>query len=271
MNKVILLTGASGGIGKATAKLLVEKGFNVYGTTTKLSAGNELKQFGVKVIELDVTQEESMKACVKHILDIEGRIDVLINNAGFGLYGSVEDVSIDKARFQMEVNLFGVARMIQLVLPKMREQKFGKIINISSGAGRFSTPYGGWYHSSKYALEGLSDALRNEVKQFGIDVVIIEPGSIKSEFSGIAMDNLVKNSQTSAYKEAIERVANSYKSMGKNDSDPIVIAKLILQAILSNNPKTRYVGGFGLKPTLILKWLLSDKMFDRFLKSSLKF
>ncbi len=271
MNKVVLLTGASGGIGKATAKLLVEQGFNVYGTTTKLANDNGLNELGVKVVELDVTKEESMVACVKHVTDIEGKIDILVNNAGYGLYGSVEDVPMDKARFQFEVNLFGLARLTQLVLPKMREQKYGRIINISSGAGRFSTPYGGWYHASKYAVEGLSDALRNEVKQFGIDVVIVEPGSVKSEFSGIALDSMEKSAEHSAYKETVSRVVQSYRSMGKNDSEPIVIAELVSKGIQAKNPKTRYVGGFGLKPTLVMKWLLSDKMFDRFLQLSLKF
>lgn len=271
MKRVVLLTGASSGIGKATAKLLAEQGYNVYATVRRKGHETELEALGIKIVELDVSNDSSMEACVKSVLNIEGKIDILVNNAGFGLYGALEDVDIEKARYQMEVNVFGPARMIQLVLPKMRENRFGKIINISSGGGRFSTPYGGWYHSSKFAVEGLSDALRNEVKQFGIDVIIIEPGAIKTEFAGVAMEGMVKSAKNSAYKGAVERVANAYKAMGKNDSEPIVIAKLILKGIESRKPKVRYVGGFGLKPALLMRWLLSDKLFDKMLQSQLKF
>ncbi|MCW3806782.1 oxidoreductase [Plebeiibacterium marinum] len=271
MKKVVLLTGASSGIGNQTARLLAEKGYKVYAAARRTEKLEELKSFGIKPIHLDVSNENSIVNAVESIMKTENRIDILINNAGFGTYGALEDVSIETARYQYEVNVFGVARLIQLVLPSMRKNKYGKIINITSGGGRFATPYGSWYHSSKFALEGLSDSLRNEVKQFGIDVVIIEPGAIESEFAHIALDSMVKNADKSAYKEAITRTVDANKKMVHNASKPIVISKLILKGIESKNPKTRYAGGFGIKPTLFMRWLLSDKLFDKMLQSQLKF
>jgi len=180
MKKIVLITGVSAGMGKETAKLLLEQGYMVYGAARRLDKMADIKALGVKILEMDITNDAALAEGIDTIIKAEGRIDVLINNAGFGSYGAVEDVPMSNARYQLEVNLFGTARLIQLVLPYMRKQRYGRIINISSIGGKFAGPLGGWYHASKFALEGLSDSLRNEVKPFGIDVVVIEPGGVKS-------------------------------------------------------------------------------------------
>ena len=169
MKKVILLTGASSGIGYQTAESLEKEGHIVYGAARRTEKMETLKQFGVKPIYLDVTDEESIKSAIDTIIGNEGRIDVLINNAGYGSYGVIKDVEISEAKMQFEVNLFGLARLVQLVFPHMRKQKSGRIINVSSMGGRMTSYFGGWYHATKYALEAFSDALRMEVADFGID------------------------------------------------------------------------------------------------------
>jgi short-subunit dehydrogenase len=220
MKKVVLITGASAGMGKETAKLLAQNGYTVYAAARRLDKMKDLEPLGIKILSMDVTDETSMTKGVQQILETENRIDVLINNAGFGAYGAIEDVSIENAKYQLEVNVFGAMRLTQLVLPKMRENKFGKIVNISSIGGKFALPYGGWYHASKFALEALSDALRNEVKQFGIDVIVIEPGGVKSEWANIAYDNLVKNSTQSVYKETIDKLADFMKKATAKNAEP---------------------------------------------------
>ena len=168
----------------------------------------DLEKLGVQLVEMDVTDDVSMVSGVNFILTKEGAIDILVNNAGYGSYGAIEDVSIDEGRRQFEVNLFGMARLTQLVLPKMRQNKFGKIINVSSIGGKIYTPFGGWYHATKHAVEGFSDCLRLETKPFGIDVIIIEPGAVASEWSNIAADHLRKTSGNGAYGEAANKTAN---------------------------------------------------------------
>jgi len=193
MKKVVLITGASSGIGKVTAELLAVSGYIVYGAARRVEKMKDLETLGVKTLKMNVTDDASMVSGVEQIIAEQGVVDILINNAGFGFYGTVEDVPIEDAKYQLDVNLFGAARLTQLVLPKMREKGWGKIINISSIAGKFAMPFGGWYHASKFALEGLSDSLRNEVRDFGIDVILIEPGGIKSEWADISTENLMKN------------------------------------------------------------------------------
>ena len=183
------MTGASSGIGKDFAHRLINEGYLVYGAARRTDRMGGIKAAGGHVIALDVTDDTSILACVTQILSEQQRIDVLINNAGYGQYGALEDVPIDEGRRQMETNLLGPARLTQLILPHMRERSFGKIINISSIGGKCSSPLGGWYHASKFALEGYSDALRNEVRPFGIDVVVIEPGGVVSEWSAVAAKN----------------------------------------------------------------------------------
>ena len=175
--KVILVTGASSGIGYQTAEQLAKEGHIVYGAARRVDAMKPLEAFGVTPVRLDITDEASIKEALNVIISKENRIDVLVNNAGYGSYGAVEDVRIDEARMQFEVNIFGLARLTQLVLPYMRKQKSGRIINVGSMGGRLTSYFGAWYHATKYALEAFSDGLRMEVADFGIDVSIIEPAS----------------------------------------------------------------------------------------------
>lgn len=261
--KTVLITGASSGIGKETAKLMIEKGFTVYGASRRLEKMRDLKDLGVKLLQMDVTDDQSMVDGIKEILKNEGKIDVLVNNAGYGSYGALEDVTMDEAKYQFEVNIFGLARLTQLILPQMRKQKSGRIINISSIGGSIGEPHGAWYHATKYALEGLSDSLRLELKQFNIDVVLIKPGAILTEWNGIARDNLLNVSGNTAYKELANKHFKMLERADAQGSQPIVVAKTILQATLSTKPKTRYATGKGAKMILLFRKLLSDRMFDK--------
>lgn len=263
---VVLLTGASSGIGYDVAPLLVRYGYTVYGAARRVEKIEELASEGVKALSMDVTDEASMEAAVQQIIDAEGRIDVLINNAGYGSYGAIEDVPIDEARRQFEVNLFGLARLTQLVLPHMRARGSGRILNISSMAGRITSPLGAWYHATKYALEAFSDALRMEVEEFGIDVVIIEPGGIKTPWGFIAADHLEESSRNGVYAEQAQRVAANMRKLyspSSNLSEPTVISNAILRALEARRPKTRYLVGFSAKPSVFLHTVLPDRLFDK--------
>jgi NAD(P)-dependent dehydrogenase (short-subunit alcohol dehydrogenase family) len=266
MKKVVLITGASAGIGKETARLLAQSGYIVYGAARRMDKMADLLPLGIRVLPMDVTDEESMLAGVETVIISEGRIDILVNNAGFGSYGAVEDVPIADARYQLEVNVFGTARLIQLVLPYMDKQHYGKIVNISSIGGKFATPLGAWYHASKFALEALSDSLRNEVKPLGIDVIVIEPGGVKTEWPGIAAENLMKISGATKYK----KFATMLTSQPDRAAEPIVIARLIQKAVESKRPRTRYSAGFLAKPSLFMRKVLSDRMLDKVIMSQLK-
>ncbi|CAG4989524.1 hypothetical protein DYBT9275_00308 [Dyadobacter sp. CECT 9275] len=270
MEKIVLVTGASTGIGKATAIYLAQNGYKVYGGARRLEKMEDLKGLGVKPVCLDVSSEESRVACIDQILREAGRIDILINNAGSGYYGSLEDMPIADAKYQMEVNVFGVARLIQLALPSMRKNHFGKIVNISSVGGKVTLPMGSWYHASKFAIEGLSDALRKEVKSFGIDVVVIEPGGTKSEMTGLGGAYMMAVSGNSPYGALAKGVDKMYAGIAKDAAEPIVIAKLIKKGIEAKNPKTRYVGASGAKLMLFFRKILSDKQFDKMVMSQIK-
>jgi short-subunit dehydrogenase len=263
MNKVALVTGASSGIGKETAKLLVQNGYTVYGAARRVDKMAELKGIGVKLITMDVTDENSMVAGVTEILQTEKHIDLLVNNAGYGSFGALEDVPLSEAKYQFEVNIFGLARLTQLVLPTMRAQHSGRIINISSIGGSFGEPHGAWYHATKFAVEGLSDSLRMELKQFGIDVVIIKPGAIITEWGSIASENLLKTSGNTAYKTLAHKHVKMFEKTYKLGSQPIVVARTIVKAAMANRPKTRYATGGGAKIILFLREILTDKMFDK--------
>lgn len=270
MEKVVLITGASSGIGKETALILAGKGFRVYGAARRVERMEELKKAGVNLLEMDVTDDASMIKGVQEIITKESRIDVLVNNAGYGSFGALEDVPSSEAKYQFEVNLFGMARLIQLVLPYMRSRKCGRIVNISSMAGKFGEPHGSWYHASKFAVEGLSDCLRMEVRQFGINVVLIEPGAIKTEWSVIAGDNLNKRSGDSAYKESAGMHLNLLKAVYKRGSEPIVIARTISKAVMSKNPRARYSAGAGAKLIIFARKMLPDRIFDAIVMMALK-
>jgi short-subunit dehydrogenase len=270
--KVVIITGASSGIGKATAALLLSKHYVVYALARRLEKMEDLKQAGAHVLSVDVSKDNDMVTAVASVIENEGRIDVLVNNAGYGSYGSVEDVPIDEARRQFEVNVFGLGRMTQLVSPIMRAQHSGTIINITSIGGKVYMPFGGWYHSTKHAVEGLSDCLRMELAPFGVKVVIVEPGPIKTEWDGIAAENLIKTSGKGAYKTNALGFANMLRGSyeGSNASDPSVIADTIVKAIVSGKPKTRYVAGKMAKALVFSRWLFSDKLFDWVVSSEIK-
>jgi len=271
-NKVVLITGASAGIGKTTARQLLTEGYTVYGAARRVEKMSDLKEEGINVIKMDVTDDITMVKDVNLIIKEQGRIDVLINNAGYGSYGAIEDVELSEAKRQFEVNVFGLARLTQLVLPHMRKNNFGKIVNISSVGGKMYVPMGGWYNSTKFAVEGLSDCLRYEAKQFGIDVIVIEPGGINSEWSDITIDNLLKMSGDTSYSDLAQKVANLLKTSYENPktSDPQVIADTISKALKSKNPKTRYAAGHMAKTILFFRKIFSVKRFDKMLASRLK-
>ncbi len=270
MKRVVLITGASAGIGKETALFLQQNGYIVYGAARRLEKMKDLEQSGIKILNMDITDDGSMVEGVKKIIDAEGHIDVLVNNAGFGSYGAVEDVSMTEARYQLEVNVIGAMRLTQLVLPYMRQQHWGKIINISSIGGKIAMPFGGWYHASKFAIEGLSDSLRNEVRPFGIDVIVIEPGGIKSEWGGIAMESMVKTSGHTAYQDMVGKMDRSFRKVDNKIPGPEVIARLIKKGIEAKSPETRYSAGYMAAPALFFRRMLSDRLMDKMMLSQLK-
>jgi NAD(P)-dependent dehydrogenase (short-subunit alcohol dehydrogenase family) len=270
--RVALVTGASSGIGKATAIRLKEAGYIVYGAARRIEKMKALENQGIHILKLDVSDNESIESCIKEIISKFGQLDVLVNNAGFGTYGALEDVPIEEARYQFEVNLFGLARLTQLTLPFMRKHEYGKIVNISSIGGKVWEPISCWYKASKFALEGLSDCLRIEVKEFGIDVIIIEPGAIKTEFAEFTNEKVMKYSGHTVYQEMAQRVKNAYdKFISQSGSNPDVIAKVIEKSIRTKNPKTRYVAGRFAKSTLFMKRLLPDKWWDKYIVFFMKF
>lgn len=266
MQKVVLITGASSGIGKATALKLLQEGFIVYGAARSVDKMQDIVEAGGYSLEMDITNESQIVAGVKKVVDEQGRIDVLFNNAGYGQYGTVEETPLEKARYQFEVNLFGLARITQEVLPHMRAQKSGTIINTSSIGGKIYTPLGAWYHATKHALEGWSDSLRLELQQFNIDVVIIEPGIIGTNFSNVLEDNLPEEIRTGPYKDLVTALEESFAESYKEPdafSPPEVIADVVLKAIQAKKPKTRYPAGKIAKQVLFLRKWSSDRMFDR--------
>jgi NAD(P)-dependent dehydrogenase (short-subunit alcohol dehydrogenase family) len=272
MKKVVLITGASSGMGKSTANILHTQGYIVYGAARRTDEMNDLKEKGMKVVLLDLTNDESIQKAVDTILTKEGRIDILINNAGYGSYGAVEDVPLEEARRQFEVNLFGMARLTQLVLPTMRAQRYGRIVNISSMGGKIYTPFGAWYHATKHAVEGWSDCLRLEVKEFGIDVVVVEPGGIKTPWGSIAADNLQKTSGSGAYAAFARKVAQATKEtyQGNQLTDVDVLGKTIAKAATDPKPKTRYVKGYMAKPAIAIRKWFGDRVFDKVIMSQVK-
>jgi short-subunit dehydrogenase len=269
-NKTVLITGASSGIGKATAKELVEKGYTVYTAARRVEKMEDLRDLGCVPLKMDITMEEDIEAVVERIRKEQGGVDILINNAGFGTQGSIEETSIEDARYQFDVNLFGLARLTQLVLPYMRENRFGKIVNISSIGGKIYVPLGGWYHATKHALEGWSDCLRTEVKQFGIDVVIVEPGAIGTEFNDVFVGPMLERSGDGPYKELAHGIASYAREVERRPngaSPPSVIADTIVKALTARRPKTRYAAGKLAKPILFARRWTSDRMFDRLIGS----
>ena len=266
--KTALITGASSGIGEATALHLAELGYTVYAGARRVERMSDLADRGIRTRSVDVTDDPSMVALVEAILADTGRIDVLVNNAGYGLYGALEDVPVEEARRQFDVNIFGLARMTQLVLPQMRAQRDGYIVNISSMGGKIWEPLGSWYHASKFAVEGLSDSLRVEVAAFGIKVVIIQPGTIRSEWSGIAADKLEAASANTPYAEQARLVGGGLRAVDhmRMASGPEVVAEAVGKAVQSPKPRTRYIVGGGARGILLAEAVLPDRGFDRFIQ-----
>lgn len=262
--KTALVTGASSGIGEATALKLHDLGYTVYGAARRTDRLQKLADCGIRPLAMDVTDDGSMRAGVDRIVSETGRIDVLVNNAGYGSYGALEDVPLEEARYQFDVNVFGALRLTQLVLPHMRGRHSGTVVNVTSMGGKIYTPLGGWYHGTKFALEALSDCLRIEAKPFGIDVVVIEPGGIATEWGGIAADKLERSSGTGPHAAQAAAVAASLRSEAntKRNSPPAVIADAIGKAVTARRPKTRYATGFGARPLIALRRILPDRAFD---------
>lgn len=264
-SRVAIVTGASSGIGEAVARALLAEGFTVYAVARRVERMAPLAADGVRTVRADVTDDASLTALVDQVMAEAGRIDVLVNNAGYGSYGAVEDVPLAEARRQFDVNIFGLARLTQLVLPHLRAQGSGRIINVSSMGGRIYEPLGGWYHATKFALEGLSDSMRMELAPLGIDVVVIQPGAIKTEWAGIAADSLVETSGHGAYADqatAGARLLRAADGPNARGSDAAVVAGAVVTAATARRPRTRYAVGLGAKPLILARRVLSDRGFD---------
>lgn len=266
---VALITGASSGMGRDFALRLLAEGYAVYGAARRVERMAEIEAAGGVALAMDVTDDAAMTAAVERIMREQGRIDVLINNAGYGQYGALEDVPVEAGRRQMEVNLIGAARLTQLCLPHMRARRSGKIFNISSIGGKLALPLGGWYHASKFALEGFSDALRNEVRRFGIDVIVIEPGGIETEWGGIAATEAERYSGAGAYAPLVALFRKAVAGDRKMPP-PGVVTDLIVRALKAKRPRTRYHAGLMATPMLFLRRHLSDRIFDRMLMMALR-
>ncbi|MBT8218828.1 MAG: oxidoreductase [Bacteroidia bacterium] len=273
MKKVILITGASSGIGKDSALQLINEGHTVYGAARRVENMRDIEEAGGHAIQMDITNEDQVKAAVAQIIKEEGRIDVLFNNAGYAVWGAVETVSIEDAKRQFDVNIFGLARITKEVLPHMRQQGSGTIINTSSMGGRVYTPLGAWYHATKHALEGWSDCLRLELKPFNINVVVIQPGGIATEFGDVMYDPMVERAKDTPYENMSNQIAKSTKKMYSKEgflSPPSVISDLVSKAVNTDSPQTRYVAGKYAKPMMFIRKYFGDKNFDRVIMSRVK-
>jgi NAD(P)-dependent dehydrogenase (short-subunit alcohol dehydrogenase family) len=263
--RTVLVTGASAGIGQATALRLRALGFTVYAAARRAERLEALVDRGVRPLPLDVTDHAALEAAVKEITDATGGVDVLVNNAGYGEYGAIEDVPLARARHQFETNVFGAARLVQLVLPGMRARGVGRIITVTSVGGRAHTPLDAWYHATKFALEAIHDCLRMEVAPFGIDVVLVEPGGVATEWGAIAARNVRATSGTGPYAGQAEAIATVFDpdTMNARSSPPELIAAVIAKAVTADHPRTRYVAGYGARAVLMLRRILSDRRYDR--------
>jgi NAD(P)-dependent dehydrogenase (short-subunit alcohol dehydrogenase family) len=267
----VLITGCSSGIGQATAKRLAERGWKVYATARRPETLADLEAAGCETLALDVTDEESMSAAVKAVTDAEGAVGVLVNNAGYSQSGAVESVPLEQVRKQFETNVFGLVRMCQLTLPGMREQRWGKIVNISSMGGRLVFPGGGFYHATKYSVEAISDALRFEVRGFGVDVIVIEPGLIVTNFGDAATATVPGEADGPYAKfnaEVGKLTTNAYSGpMAKLGGPPEAVAKRIASALESKRPKTRYPVTASARVLMGQRRLTPDRIWDRLMRS----
>jgi NAD(P)-dependent dehydrogenase (short-subunit alcohol dehydrogenase family) len=270
-SKAVLITGCSTGIGRATAEHLARRGHTVYATARREEAVADLQAAGCRTLALDVTDEASMQAAVDAVVAAEGGVGVLVNNAGYSQSGAIETVSMDDVRRQFETNVFGLIRMGQLVLPSMREQGWGRIVQVSSMGANFTFPGGGLYHATKYAVEAISDALRFEVQGFGVDVVVVQPGIIRTNFDQTAVGGIERDGETAgpyAHFNAVvaKATANVYKGpVSKLGGGPETVAKTIEKAITAERPRTRYRVTASAHLMTHQRQLMSDRLWDRML------
>src|SRR5919204_2019812 len=272
-HKVAVVTGSSTGIGYEISLILARNGFLTYATMRNLNKSQNIKLIASKenlpihVKQLDVTDDASINNAIQAISSETGRIDVLVNNAGYGLNGAFEDLAMDEIKAQYETNVFGLIRTTQAVLPIMRKQKSGTIVNISSGAGRFGFPGGSAYVSTKFAVEGLSESMSYELEPFGIKVVIVEPGVIRTNFVTV----VAKKSQdpNSPYSQIMQKIATSFENMMKNSSSPDLVAKVVLKAVTNENPNLRYLAGKDVETWLDTKRNMSDEEFYKMMQQNL--
>ena len=274
MEKIALVTGSSSGIGLETSLALARNGFYTFATMRDLKKSEKIKEkietenLTMEILELDVDDDQSVNTAVKAILEKKERIDVLVNNAGYGMWGTVEDVSMTEFKEQFETNFFSIIRLIQKVAPVMRKQGSGTLINVSSVAGRIGFPVSPAYISSKFALEGLSESLRFELMPFGVNVVIIEPGVIKTNFFN-SMKLSEKSQQDSVYKDITEKVISGVKMMAEMGTDPKEVANTIIKALKEEKPLPRYVVGNDAMMFLEAKKMKTDMEFENYLKKEL--
>ena len=272
-SKAVLITGCSSGIGHATAELLAGSGWKVYATARRPETLEDLRQRGCQTLALDVTDEASMRAAVDAVTEAEGAVGVLVNNAGYSQSGAVETVPLEQARTQFETNVFGLLRMCQLVLPGMRAQHWGKVVNISSMGGRLTFPGGGVYHASKYAVEAISDALRFEVAGFGVDVIVIEPGLIVTNFGEVAAGSVdAADGEGGAYADFNRKVASlteeAYRGpMAKLGAGPEAVANAISKAISARRPKARYPVTASARLMIGQRRLTPDRLWDLMMRT----
>jgi NAD(P)-dependent dehydrogenase (short-subunit alcohol dehydrogenase family) len=274
-SKAVLITGCSTGIGRATALRLVAAGHPVFATARRPESLTELATAGCHVLACDVTDEASMRAAVEGVEKSAGAVGVLVNNAGYGSEGPVEEVPMEEVRRQFETNVFGLARMCQLVLPGMRRQGWGRIVNISSMGGRMTLPGGGFYHATKYGVEAISDALRFEVRGFGVDVVVVEPGAIKTEFGNTAIDKIdasaTSDSPYAKFRDVLKtQIRGFYEGpMAALAAEPDAVAKAIEKAITARRPRTRYVITAGAHMMIGMRRWLPDRGWDAAMRTML--
>jgi NADP-dependent 3-hydroxy acid dehydrogenase YdfG len=272
ISKAVLITGCSSGIGEATARRLAAGGWTVYATARRLEAIEHLKDAGCRTLALDVTDEASMRAAADEVQRVEGAVGVLINNAGYSQGGAIESVPLEAARSQFETNVFGLIRMTQLVLPAMRAQHWGKVVNIGSMGGKLTFPGGGLYHATKYAVEAISDALRFEVKGFGIDVVLLEPGLIVTEFAANAVAKASEAMTDGPYTEFDAKVSalttGVYEGpMRHLGGGPEVVAKAIDKAISRRRAPSRVPVTASARLSILQRKLLPDRVWDAAMRS----
>lgn len=269
--KVALVTGASSGIGYETAKYLAKKDYIVYAGSRTVEKMQSLKAYHAHIVELDVTDQQQINAVVNEIVKKEGKIDVLVNSAGYGSLGAVEDIKLDEARKQFEVNLFGLSEMIKAVLPTMRAQRSGTIVNVSSISGRLPSYFGAWYNASKHALEGYSSSLRLELEAFGIKVVVIQPGSINTNWGLIAADNLTKVSQGGAYQEKSAVIADMLRTQFNSNQlpQPSVVAKRIVKTVEHQHIRQRFIVGKFAKCLVFVNKILPSKLYNWIIQRSM--